>query len=298
MSASLRRARISLMNKVAAVSAVGASSEVESLHSEDIDADDIAPDDSVSCIDCDDDAWLALVDIDDIRPEDSISNVCARDPDNRACDAGEHAIVSKKSDTNGVDKSNVPQSNDNPRAHDEASMDTWKRSSRRHVSLPARIGHPDREQHVLDGDGHKAGFKDLKSSCDASLNVDDACPEEATRDADLGAHDESSDKRDLALNSNRNCEKDVPLRCIKWNLGVDRNEHVDASVHLQSQPLSSVWVAGEAARADLPQKIGAKLDARARAEEVSFGISTTASECDQDPEMDDDQCFPVASPGM
>eukprot|EP00928_Gymnodinium_smaydae_P068400 TRINITY_DN5153_c0_g3_i1.p1 TRINITY_DN5153_c0_g3~~TRINITY_DN5153_c0_g3_i1.p1 ORF type:complete len:275 (-),score=52.08 TRINITY_DN5153_c0_g3_i1:183-1007(-) len=273
MSATLKRALSSLMNKVAAVSSFDALPEVENLHSEDVDADDIAPDDSASCIDCDD-AWLALV-VDDIRPEDSISNVCVDDPDHCACDAGEHRL-SKKSDSNDVDESKVSQSNKDSSAHDEASVDTWKRSSRRHVSLRARIGHPDREQHVLDGDGHKAGFKDLKSSCDASVKVD---ADDSARDPDLDADYESTEKRDVTLKSDRNCVEDLSL---------DGNGHFDALVHLESQPASSVFVVDKSARGDFSHKISAKLDAREKLEEVSYGITTIASsECDEVLDADD-----------
>eukprot|EP00928_Gymnodinium_smaydae_P094954 TRINITY_DN8071_c0_g3_i1.p1 TRINITY_DN8071_c0_g3~~TRINITY_DN8071_c0_g3_i1.p1 ORF type:complete len:143 (+),score=22.94 TRINITY_DN8071_c0_g3_i1:71-499(+) len=44
------------------------------LRIQEIDADDISPNDSISNADCEED-WRASVDIDDIHPEDSCSNV-------------------------------------------------------------------------------------------------------------------------------------------------------------------------------------------------------------------------------
>eukprot|EP00928_Gymnodinium_smaydae_P068397 TRINITY_DN5153_c0_g2_i1.p1 TRINITY_DN5153_c0_g2~~TRINITY_DN5153_c0_g2_i1.p1 ORF type:complete len:304 (-),score=49.13 TRINITY_DN5153_c0_g2_i1:143-1054(-) len=299
MSETLRRALSSLMEKVAAISSVDALPEVESLDSEPLDADDISPDDSVSCVDCDD-AWLALLgDIDDVRPEDSISNVCVPDPAYRACDLGEHGILSKKSDTNNFDDADVLQSNKNSSARDEATMDTWKRSSRRYVSWRATVGHPDREQHVPGSDGVEAVSQNLKSSSEVSASVDDECPEDAVRISGLGADNESTDKRDLTLNSDRNPVKHVAFKCSKWNPGFDDDEHLDISTHLQSQPVSSVLVAGKSTRGDLPAKCSAKLDARERHDDFSFGISTTASsECDEVPDANDDDCVPVTSAEM
>eukprot|EP00928_Gymnodinium_smaydae_P082716 TRINITY_DN6600_c0_g1_i1.p1 TRINITY_DN6600_c0_g1~~TRINITY_DN6600_c0_g1_i1.p1 ORF type:complete len:312 (-),score=50.31 TRINITY_DN6600_c0_g1_i1:213-1070(-) len=281
MNASLRRTLSSLINKFAPSPSV----DTESCWSQEVDIDDISPDDSVSNIDCDDD-WLASEIIDDVRPEDSISNVCVRDPESYAYDAGEQGILSKEGNMNSFDddnNDNVAQSNKDVIPRDEASMDTWKRSSRRHLSLTATIGHPVREQHVLDVGGVKIGFQDLKITCDASEDVDDTCPGDTVRNLGLDADDESAGKRDLTLNSDRNRVKEVSSKCAKWNLSVDESDHFVTSECLQGKPESFVFVAGNSTRGDFAHKISASLDARGKREELSFGISTTApSECDQD----------------
>eukprot|EP00928_Gymnodinium_smaydae_P094957 TRINITY_DN8071_c1_g1_i2.p1 TRINITY_DN8071_c1_g1~~TRINITY_DN8071_c1_g1_i2.p1 ORF type:complete len:162 (+),score=31.20 TRINITY_DN8071_c1_g1_i2:71-556(+) len=104
------------------------------LRIQEIDADDILPEDSISNVDHED-AKRALADIDDIRPEDSISNV--EKPG--FVFAAEQNTLSTKDDTNSsVDGAQFEGGSADLDGSSEDMSDAWTLQKERHFS---NVGH-------------------------------------------------------------------------------------------------------------------------------------------------------------